>query len=364
MRALALYLRSLKDESVESERVGACLRSVEAHAGAKGVSLEWTVSLSGGPSSTTVRGAVAGPPYGAAFAAAAGESALMVRCFLDGGLVPAAECAFLVSGRLYHRDALDYWLSTGDHSKCDPETGEILPLSGKIIPWTHWMGSVPFHVVRAAVRTLAARPSIDPTAPARDRIVEDRVRYAVAVATDAIVCHSTSDLLVPIVTQHRERIDVAGGDGDGDATPLVRGFDGLCMRHVELRHPEWEPRGPWRLGTPSPLPDDDTIDDHERAGAGPVEHLESHGIVHVALRSPSFMGADLRGVWFFGHRFVHASFVGARLDRCAFIGCHFDGRVVFADAVLADCVFRLCRSEGVLMDSDAINARIVSHGAI
>lgn len=142
----------------------------------------------------------------------------------------------------------------------------------------------------------------------------------------------------------------------------VRSFDGLVLSNTEVRHPLWEPRGPWTNGVPHPLIEtpemDTTMDVHELAytvGGGKnastamisaqtvcTRYWDSHGIIHMPLVTPSFVGAQLTDVFFMGHTFEGASFAGARLLRCAFVGCTFRD-CVFVDATLTQCAFYECR---------------------
>ena len=259
-----------------------------------------------------------------------------VRCFLTGRAVPPSDCCFVSSGRLYQKDALKGWMDEfGAHGTVDPETAETLSDKGALSLWRPWMEGVPPPVLANAIRQLYQQCH-----GYLRRCASNRIRLAVAKAMGALVPRTMSDLVLPAIARGR-LCDIDVGSQHG--APLIRGFDGLCCRNVEWRHPEWNPRGPWRLGAPAEPPRDDTVGDHERAGVGPTDHFESHGIVYVALTSPSFLGADMRDTFFFGQRFERACFAGARLDRCAFVGCRFVDAGALDGATFANCGFYDCR---------------------
>ncbi|AGO83750.1 F-box domain containing protein [Pandoravirus salinus] len=298
-----------------------------------------------------------GMPFGRVIPAADGSHAgPMIRCFLTGGLVPASACRVLSSGRAYEDKALDAWRAHKVWRLTDPETGDDLALPNAVLIWRPWMGTV-------------ADPSDLAWAIAQARhnyvhdykIIQDIARFNATTLTRRATAprQTTRDELRALFIAP---IDVAR-DGGG---PMVRGFDGVTMTCIELRHPDWDPRGPWRLGTPDhALPEDVTIGDHERSGVGPLDHLESHGIARVALESPSFLGAHLEGVFFFGHTLCGASFAGARLIGCAFIGCRFK-QCVFAGALLVHCCFDDCTRDGgsKALDTDAALAEIQKQGML
>lgn len=279
----------------------------------------------------------------------------LVRCFLRGGTaVPAVDCAFLSSGRLYTVSALGAWSGSGAaHAHTDPQTGETLVVPRLVIPWRPWMQRVGAEVLCDLVQRMCV--PLGDHAPSQihewAHVVTERIRHQVAMwsgayrapvprALDALVGEAIAHGRLDALTQ--SCVVAPFTDGKEKSDDLVRGFDGVVVRNIELRHPGWDPRGPWRFGTPSvPLPPDDTVDEHERPDAGPLDHWHSHGIARLALVASLFVGAQLAGVFFVGQRLHGCSFVGARLDRCAFVGCHFV-RCPFADAVLTECTFYDC----------------------
>ncbi|AJF98312.1 F-box domain protein [Pandoravirus inopinatum] len=295
-------------------------------------------------------------PFGRLALAAGGlDGTPMIRCFLTGTMVAATDCRVLSSGRAYEAKALDAWRTHAGWRSTDPETGDDLALPDMVLPCRAWMVRDCEPADLAWAVTQAHHDSkYDPST------MQDLIRFNATVLTRRTVAthQTTCDGLRPLFAAP---VDVAR-DENG---PLVRGFDGVAMTCIELRHPDWDPRGPWRLGTPDcVLPEDITVGDHERPDAAPLDHLESHGIARVALESPSFLGAHLEGVFFFGHTLRGASFAGARLVGCAFIGCRFE-RCVFAGALLVRCHFDECtRGDGTAVDTDAALAVIQKVGIL
>lgn len=344
-RAFALYLASPRHCLVGHTVSALLLDALAQKATEAGVTIDWTDE---DDAHDSARRAALGRPFGEALRNEQGGA--HVRCFLTGTLVPVERCVLATSGRLYESEAFATWCAIPAHALHDPETGEILDTRAAL-PWRPWMLGVPADVLRGAMSRAANMP-FDVTSKSAHLIAEDRLRAFVAFALGETRLRSMEDVLVTAIAS-RADIDVARDAGAG----ITRGFDRVAVRNVELRHPEWEPRGPWRLGPPpGPLPEDLTVDEHERPDAGPVDHWKSHGILRVALASPSFVGADIEGAFFFGHTFTGASFAGARLDRCAFIGCHFVD-CVFADARVVACGFYECTPDDVV-------ARIKSKGGI
>lgn len=300
----------------------------------------------------------AGLPFGRPVPADRGRTdrGPMIRCFLIGSLVAAAGCRVLSSGRAYEIQAIEAWRAHATWRSVDPETGQDLVLPDVVLSWRPWMAKARETADLAWAIEQAGRNS-----EYGSDAMEDLVRFNVAllVCGSAGARETTHDKLRALVSMP---MNVAR-DTDG---PLVRGFDGVAMTCIEWRHPDWDPRGPWRLGTPDcALPEDTTVGDHERPDAAPLDHLESHGIVREALESPSFLGAHLEGVFFFGHTLRGASFAGARLVGCAFIGCRFE-RCVFAGALLTRCHFDQCTlfPDGTAVDTDAALAAIRKDGML
>lgn len=261
----------------------------------------------------------------------------VVRCFLKGTLVPAAQCHVVASGRAYHMDALRLWTAQRHHGTTDPETGQNLGDPLVTVPWRSWMANLEPSLIAWAMDRTRHLPS--PAAGGntdRHIVYEDALRLMVSGVTQTtVLCTATRAVLADILVAG---VDVARSR---DA-PIVRGFDALTMHCVEFRHPQWDPRGPWRLGPPKEgAPDDPTMSDYERPDAGPLDYFDSHGIVRVALTSPSFVGARLDAVFFFKQTLRQASFAGAWLTDCAFVDCAFD-RCVFAEATLVRCAFFGC----------------------
>jgi len=311
-----------------------------------------------------------------------------VRCFIMGGpLVPIDSCALLSSGRLYSRRGIERWLRLGGtHARADPLTGETLPLPRLVLDWCPWMAAVGARKLVGVVRDVCQDEALwrnrrHPGSDANNGVdavdehtvslwkivILERVRVRVAQLTGAYDDRQTlvfDDMAAALWDDHSDgHHENTVSDNDRQSAwdtminpvgaierdaPLVRGLDGLTIRRVEWRHPLWEPRGPWRLGTPTePLPVDDTREEYECEGGDgegrrPLRYLRSHGMIRAALASPTFAGARLWGVYFIGHRFCGASFVGARFDRCVFIGCRFE-RCLCADALWTECAFYDCQ---------------------
>lgn len=292
------------------------------------------------------------------------EAIPQVRCFLTGTWVPAGECALFASGRFYRADLLCDWLA---FATCDPETGDAVPPNNPMpIAWRPWMQCAPPAVLAWAVRHMATSLALgDGPNGLRETAVADLLRATVVGALGTPMRSGLDVLTAAAMCQwkeQRQRADRDGshdkdnkdevendsttnGDGGDGGPTLTPGFDYISLAHLELRHPQWDPRGKWTFGPPAVPPADPTMGEHERDPDGPPDRfVQSHDILRVALDGPSsFVGARLRNVFFFGHAFRAASFAAAALDRCAFVGCTFDDDCTFARAVLADCGFHACR---------------------
>lgn len=280
-----------------------------------------------------------------------------VRCFLAGTSVPAGECALFASGRFYRADLLRDWLA---FATCDPETGDAVPPNNSApIAWRPWMQCAPPAVLAWAVRHMASSVALGGGSNAlREAVVADLLRATVVGALGTPMRSGLDVLTAAAMRQWKRQRQGADRDGrddkdngenggdDADEKPtLTPGFDHISLAHLELRHPQWDPRGRWTFGPPAVPPADPTMGEHERDPGGPPDRfVESHDILRVALDGPSsFVGARLRNVFFFGHAFSAASFAAAALDRCAFVGCTFADDCTFARAVLVDCGFHACR---------------------
>nr|UMO78524.1 F-box domain protein [Pandoravirus belohorizontensis] len=327
-------------------------------------------------------------PFGAVIGD--GADRRWVRCFLTGRRVEARQCAFFTTGRLYESHALEQWMSATGRWPSDPESGESVVGNALRIMWVPWMASIPPDLLETTVGYTVSSTHIE-TGPgsqsAGDRAANDIVRLRLLHATSAIrtlpqrdialvVAHAIStwearrnatgsdkctDARAESADGHDDRHDSGNGrsghtadDNNSDDERPVCGFDLVSLRHVELHDPEWDLRGKWRGGPVATHFDDPTVGDHERhlldnvgmsgardATVRPDAHLDSHGVLRVALDKPSFVGASLVGVFFFGYHFREASFVGAVLDRCAFVGCTFD-RCAMTAATLLHCGFWDC----------------------
>lgn len=279
----------------------------------------------------------------------------LIRCFLTGKTLPAAECVVMSSGRAYGRAACALWRAHPHWGKTDPETGERVDRPRVEISWRTWMIDVEPRLLSCAItRALESTPSDD------SRVASDIVRYELATLTGRLFAAGQRTLRDALkgITQtslaHREDL-------------LIKDFDGLAMADIEFRHPEWDPRGPWRLGAPDPafLPEDTTIGDHERhshdnqEGEPPDGLLDKHGIIRLALVAQSFMGAQLDGVFFLGHTFGAASFVGARLSDCLFVDCRFT-EDVFVAASIGRCRLITC----TMQDGSRVDSRILSSNGL
>ncbi|QBZ81390.1 Pentapeptide superfamily domain containing protein [Pandoravirus celtis] len=294
------------------------------------------------------------------------EARPYVHCFLAGARVLADKCALFASGRFYRADLLRDWLA---FAPCDPETGDAVAPNIAPIAWRPWMQHAPPAILNWAMRdlstwlTLAGKSTV-----LSDHAIADLLRAAVIGALGTPM-RPGLDVLTTAATclwKHKQCDDGNDNDNDGDAadvddgtkaniasddsddpchSTLTPGFDHITLDHLELRHPQWDPRGPWTFGPPAVPIEDPTMGDHERDPDGPPDRfVQSHDILRVALDGPvSFVGARLRNVFFFGQAFRGASFAAASLDRCAFVGCTFDDDCVFARAVLTDCGFYACR---------------------
>jgi len=349
-----------------------------------------------------------------------------IECDVTAHLVPANDCVVLTSGRLYGAKAASRWLAQEPHGAFDPETGESL-LVRLAIPWRPWMARMPFELMRHTMRRAASRVSAGLLDAHGDRAMplEAAWRCAAIVAEDAMRMAAVMHL---VGSGH---IDVRARSGAGymrsviasgavnvarsHQHQLVRGFDALCIEHLEVRHPDWDVRGPWRfaesaslrdvpltgkqdfahdvlfevprhLSHPFPPPPDattrdggttrarqwrqrrrrpptpvagvfgnldgDNDNDDDKDGANGTTSREEptesstgadvDSVVMVGLLSPSFIMAQLRGVFFMGQHFESACFAGAVLDRCAFIRCYFF-ECVLIDAAVIDCSFYDCQ---------------------
>lgn len=281
-------------------------------------------------------------PFGIATAGRDGK--WWVRCFLTGRRVEATRCAFCTSGRLYEAEALARWDAYAILAS-DPETGDSVRGCAFRVLWKAWMASVPADVLAyAAADTISSTGlgKVPLGSPQGERAASDIVRLRlVRVMSGALQGLPPRDVGLLTTTDPAE----------GDADALVRGFDFISLRHVELRHPDWDARGPWSGSAPRVPFDDPTLGDHERSVLVGSEgtriarldaHLDSHGVLRVDLTAASFVGAHLVGVFFFGQHFIEASFAGAVLDRCAFVGCTFE-RCVMTRAIVLYCGFWDCR---------------------
>nr|UMO79444.1 F-box domain containing protein [Pandoravirus aubagnensis] len=276
----------------------------------------------------------------------------LIRCFLTGTTLPAAECVVMSSGRAYGRAVCALWRGHPHWGRTDPETGERVDRPRVEISWRTWMIDVEPRLLSCAItRALESTPSDD------SRVASDVVRYELATLTGHLFAarqRSLRDALEAITQTSSVRQEDL----------LIRDFDGLAVADIEFRHPEWDPRGPWRLGTPDRtlLPEDTTIGDHERDSHDHRESgflndlLDTHGIIRLALVAQSFMGTQLDGVFFLGHTFGAASFVGARLSDCLFVDCHFT-EDVFAAASIARCRLITC----TMQDGSWVDSRVLSN---
>lgn len=298
-----------------------------------------------------------------------------VRCFLTGRRVEARRCAFFTTGRLYESRALERWAEATRDWPCDPETGETVVGNALRIMWRPWMAPIPSDLLQTvAAHTISSTP-ISRTPKTRhvaDRAASDLVRLQLLRTASAILAlppRGIAKIMAHAISAWQSRSNAVddlarhgdgkdedddGGGGNDDDDGAVRGFDLIALRHVELHDPMWNLRGEWHGDRPSAPFDDPTLGEHERhllggartgpatdAAVRPDAHLDSHGVLRVALDRCSFVGARLVGVFFFGHRFCEASFVGAVLDRCAFIGCTFE-RCAFVGAAVLHCGFWDC----------------------
>lgn len=323
-----------------------------------------------------------------------------VRCFLSGRLVDVRRCHFNSTGRLYARDLLHRWHHMpAPYAHDDPETGETLPLSYFFLPWYEWMREVASDTMQWAVCTV-----VDVLRSAHWIVAIGYVRIRLDLVRDMARAFALSR--TPLLHQRRQQrtldtvvlpliaetltaaavaaldSNVKGGPLGSDTNdrginvahvcdaPLVRGFDLVSLSHIEFRHPQWDPRGPWRLGPPHrPCEMVDTTydDDYERAddAHGSIAFAKTHGVIKVALVAPSFMHAHLEDVFFFGHLFEGASFAHARLDRCVFVGCTFKHCFMYG-ATLTRCGFNDCHYidsvTNVTMALTHARARISAHG--
>nr|UMO79742.1 F-box domain containing protein [Pandoravirus aubagnensis] len=290
------------------------------------------------------------------------DGAFSVRCFITGLRTEAFECVFAPNGLLYSIDGFSLWeaLCTSIGAPLtDPCTGDILVPDIPQLVWQRWMESVPITLLAPAVREAFRRWASLSSSSLTKRggscacpslHMNDLVRKWIVDALEVPlfdVAHILGNL--DKRTLEGSGIGPAVASTLVDSTLLVRppviGWDHTKLAHVEFQHPLWDPRGPWRFGSPPTelMPDDPTLADYERdPNAAPAAYLGSHGVIRVALSQPSFVGAHLRDVFFIGQDLLGASFVGATLDRCAFIGCTLDDWRLL-DASLIMCGFHDCR---------------------
>lgn len=305
-------------------------------------------------------------PYGVALLVGSDKPTAepQVHCFLTGGMVPAQDCTLYSSGRLYDAGQLARWTRFEQH---DPETGDPVPSPTGGILWCEWMRAVPPRILAyAAVDAFKTMVSVNAnrgrdTIGVRCDLIRHTAAECMGVASRpgiAIVCAAARASTGSRNDDDNYDIDNDNSNAVGGSAPcgdaytkqaglalLTPGFERITLQHIELRHPEWEPRGKWTFGPPvGPVPDDPTIGDHERQPRGaPDQFVRSHGILTVAFDlGVSFVGVRFTGVFFFGQRFKCASFIAATLDRCAFVGCTFDDGCDFDRALLSGCRFYCC----------------------
>ncbi|AVK76237.1 F-box domain containing protein [Pandoravirus neocaledonia] len=304
-----------------------------------------------------------------------------VYCFLTGGVVPAQDCILYSNGRLYDAQQLFRWSRFERH---DPETGHPVPAPTGGILWREWMRVVPSHILAyAAADAYNTTVAVD-ACKGRDTLGVhcSLIRHTAAECMGIALRPGISLMCAAARASAGSRSDdkdddnnnVDGDDPNGTTVGpgadahtgptgfdlLTPGFERITLRHIELRHPEWEPRGKWTFGPPSgDVPDDPTMGDHERQPKGPPDQfVDSHGILAVAFGpGVSFVGARLTGVFFFGQRFECASFVAATLDRCAFVGCTFDDGCDFDRALLSGCRFYRCKNKANKEIEDGMPAK-------
>ncbi|AGO83064.1 F-box domain containing protein [Pandoravirus dulcis] len=273
-----------------------------------------------------------------------------VRCFLTGRCVPAVECVMAHGGRFYHAAALSWWASVcngGDSDRpagWDPETGASIHQSEPArIVWEPWMASVPPRLL-AACGTETMR-AVLPRGHLGQRTAQDLVRLSVLTTMEATstTCARPRGIEVLVAAAAGSSLSTTTAErlAPSFASPsLLRSFDMVALEHVELTHPSWDPRGPWLHGPHEASSiDDPTLAQYERwtCADAPDRDLAAHGILRIALDRPSFVGARLTGVFFFGQRFDEASFVGAVLDRCVFVGCVFGSGCLMMRAAVLEC---------------------------
>ncbi|AJF97062.1 F-box domain protein [Pandoravirus inopinatum] len=183
-----------------------------------------------------------------------------VRCFLTGLCVPAAECVLGHGGRFYHATMLSWWLAlcnSADDDRPDqpngwePETGASTYGTGSArIVWEPWMASVPprlmAHCGAMAIRSMSA------SAWARghvcQRTAQDLVRLSVlnmAKVTSLLPCLDAPrgvEVLVAATATIAESSAMAGERPQSlsSLSPLLRSFDMVTLKHVELVHPTWD----------------------------------------------------------------------------------------------------------------------------
>lgn len=269
------------------------------------------------------------------------------------GLAPAAHCVLLASGRFYATEAAKRWLNTEPHGGFDPETGETLAVR-LALPWRSWFARMPADLLCHTMRRASSRVAAGLLGAPPERAMPPPIawRCAAIVTDDALRSATLSHLLSTRQIDPSARTGIGFVHSTIDAGQVdvahakthihqvVRGFDLARLAHMEFRHPQWDARGPWRFGAPSRRPDDPTMSPTSRDRDGAMG-VDDAAIV-VALTAPSFALAHLRGVFFFGQRFVGACFAGATLDRCAFVCCHFQD-CVFIDTAVVDCGFYDCQ---------------------
>nr|UDO47898.1 F-box domain [Pandoravirus massiliensis] len=301
-------------------------------------------------------------PYGVAYTADSDPSSAdpRVRCFLTGDMVPAQDCTLYSSGRFYCAERLAQWTRFARH---DPETGDAVPAPTGGLLWNDWMRPVPSHVLAWAARDLYTTLALSGKGNSGCTITHESLLRNAVAGFMGVTLRPGIEILCAAA---RAKVDagvnavVASGGDDGLAA-LTPGFERIALQHIELRHPEWDPRGPWSFEpSTEPLPDDLTVGEHERHPGGPPDaFVRSHGILTMAFEPcVSFVGAQFTGVFFFGQRFEGASFIAATLDRCAFMGCTLDDECAFDRALLSGCRFYCCTNKaGAALDIDALAKR-------
>lgn len=363
-RLWAAYLASphcLVDPDVAAD----CVRALTERAAKAGASLDWQTAEDDRDTAAPGLGLPFGRPLPPKVdgdeATSVSHMRPRVRCFLAGAIVPAADCDFVPSGRLYTRDGIAAWhMFAGPHRNADPETGADLGVGRDWrLPWCAWMARASPHLLAWSVRDTAIQYPLSWT------LASERVRAIVASATGGLdERHSAIDPWTALASG--ESLAVPGPTDEH----MLAGFDGLAIENVEVRHPAWDPRGPWRLGAPVDAPTDPTLQPFEADDRDPTPtaYLASHGVVTADVGTASFLGSRLNAVHFFGQRFDGASFAGASLAACVFVDCQFRRTAFFGAFTGGGCVFRGCLvargTDTGPMSQDDIIERIRSVGVL